>query len=91
LGRSKFDRVTVWAYGFPLGYLLEFGRNVLAPRSGDDTYEARTSKSARFYQPTERLAWVTRVGTAPFRVVQRPFRRSSLGTGLVAMARRPCC
>jgi hypothetical protein len=72
-----------------LGYFLEFGRSLLAPRSGDETYEARTSRLARFYQPEERLVWMTRVGTAPFRVVQRPFRHSSLGTGLVAMACRP--
>jgi SAM-dependent methyltransferase len=84
-----FDQATVWSYGFPLGYALELARNVLAPRGAADAYQRRTAASGRFYQPNDRVAWLTRLGTAPFRLMQRPFRETTLGTGLIAVARRP--
>lgn len=89
LEASGFDQVTVWSYGFPLGYALELARNLLALWSSAQAREARTAGSGRFYQPRQRFAWLTRLGTAPFRMVQRPFRCTSVGTGFVAMARRP--
>jgi SAM-dependent methyltransferase len=89
LERSGFDAITVWSYGFPLGYALELARNALAPRAGLQALETKTAASGRFYQPTGRGASLIRLGTKPFRVMQRPFRDTSLGTGLVAIARRP--
>jgi SAM-dependent methyltransferase len=91
LEECGFDEVAVWAYGFPLGYALEFARNHLASRAQAEprSYETRTAASGRFHQPSDRAATLLRIGTAPFRVMQRPFRRTSLGTGLIAMARLP--
>jgi SAM-dependent methyltransferase len=91
LKRCGFDEVTVWAYGFPLGYALEFARNRLASKAQADvhSYGTRTGASGRFHQPPDSAATLIRLGTGPFRLLQRPFRRTSLGTGLVAMARLP--
>lgn len=91
LERSGFDEVMVWSYGFPLGYALEFARNRIASRArpGSGDRQTRTATSGRFHQPHDRAATLIRLGTAPFRIMQRPFRETSLGTGLVAVARRP--
>ena len=89
LDHSGFDQISVWSYGFPLGYVLEAARNLLAPRGNAQAFSARTALSGRFYQPDQRWAWATRLGTVPFRIAQRPFRHTRFGTGLVAMARRP--
>src|SRR5262245_23611868 len=70
LRRFEFDDISVWSYGFPLGYLLEFARNLLARRAAGQTYESRTAASGRFYQPNDRLGWTTQYGTAPFRLIQ---------------------
>ena len=85
-----FAEVTVRHYGFPLGYLLEYGRNQIAARRLHDrpagTVEERTATSGRLLQPTGALRGVaTRWGTAPFRAVQRAF--PGTGTGLIARAR----
>jgi SAM-dependent methyltransferase len=81
--------VEILAYGFPLGYVLEAGRNVLVRKTTRDTaLEERTAASGRWLQPSERSAPLMRVLSAPFRLVQRPFGRTSLGTGLVARARK---
>ena len=91
LERAGFDAITVWSYGFPLGYVLEFARNFLASgaRADGTPIGARTAASGRFHQPSDRAAALVQLGTAPFRVMQRPFRTTSLGTGLLAMARVP--
>ena len=75
-------------YGFPVGYALESGRNLIAKRSrrGGSIVE-RTSASGRWLQPSNRMGWATQA-TAPFRVLQRPFENTELGTGLVVLARR---
>ena len=81
---------TVVVYGFPLGYLLEAGRNVLARRTlADSTARERTSASGRWLQPPDWAAGATRALAFPFRLTQRPFAKTSLGTGLVARARKP--
>lgn len=80
----------VVTYGFPLGYLLEAARNVLAARApAAATLGERTSASGRWLQPPDRAAHATRLAAAPFRMLQRPFTGTSLGTGLVARARIP--
>jgi SAM-dependent methyltransferase len=91
LEQAGFDTITVWSYGFPLGYVLELARNVLASGAEADAAAigTRTAASGRFHQPGDRAAALLQLGTAPFRVMQRPFRATSLGTGLLAMARVP--
>jgi len=72
-------------YGFPLGRVLEVGRNAVARlhREGG-TMEERTAMSGRQIQPPSWAAVPTRLLSAPFRVAQRPFLSSNLGTGIVA-------
>lgn len=90
LQESGFEDAAVYAYGFPLGYALEAVRNALAVHEEHTVaMEDRTAASGRLYQPPERGKWVPRVATLPFRWMQRPFRQTSLGTGLVATARKP--
>lgn len=88
LRRAGFDDVVTWSYGFPLGYALEFARTLLAHNNNSETFEARTAASGRFLQPSDGLGWIIRLGTAPFCVAQRPFKHSSLGTGLIAIGKR---
>ena len=84
--------LSVEHYGFPLGVLLEIGRNSVASRrlgSGDEPSDlaSRTARSGRHLQPpawTGAAIWWT---TAPFRHLQRRF--PDRGTGLVGVARRP--
>ncbi len=82
--------VLVERYGFPLGYVLEAARN-FAARRGDspDEVDDRTASSGRYLQPSEWMATGTMLATAPFRLLQRPFRRSRLGTGLIVSGARP--
>src|SRR5262249_34514468 len=90
LEAAGFSEEAVLAYGFPLGYVLEAGRNLLARRdAGTGTDGERTSASGRWLQPPEGAARATQLLSLPFRLVQRPFGRTSLGTGLVGRARLP--
>ncbi len=76
-------------YGFPAGYLLETGRNMLARRlETASTMSDRTAASGRWLQPPDWAAPATRALAAPLRALQRPFGDGRLGTGLVALARR---
>lgn len=84
LAETGFETSRVVSYGFPLGYALEAGRHVLAKRGEGEG----TAGSGRWLQPSDRLGWATRLGTAPFRLLQRPFARTRLGTGIVVLARR---
>ncbi len=52
-----------------------------------ETMQQLTAVSGRLFQPSATLGVLTRVGTAPFRAVQR--RLPTSGTGLVAVGRRP--
>ena len=80
----------VITYGFPLGYVLEAGRNAIASRAaGRASFEERTAASGRWLQPPDGAATLLRVAALPFRAAQRPFGRTALGTGLVVRARRP--
>ena len=83
-------------FGAPLGYLLEAGRNAAGRRrlaaAGGEVAQAstqeRSSASGRTLQPSTSLtALAARVGTLPFRAVQRAFPHT--GPGLVARGRRP--
>jgi SAM-dependent methyltransferase len=89
LGSGGFTEITPWIYGFPLGYVLEWARNRIAARAPTaGSMAERTAASGRHFQPGDRLGWVTWTVSAPFRVLQRPFIHSELGTGLVVRARR---
>lgn len=90
LAGCGFAEIQLRQYGFPLGYLLEAGRNLIARRrlaSAAATSAAeRTAGSGRLLQPSGGpRATAARWGTAPFRVVQRAFPNT--GTGLVVLAR----
>ena len=91
LTTAGFTAPRVELYGFPLGYALETARNKVAARKADKaptSIAERTSGSGRLFQPKGGASGAaTKLATAPFRLLQRPF--SSRGTGLVAVARRP--
>lgn len=81
--------VTVRRYNFPLGQVLEAGRNAIGQRklsSASDSVAERTAASGRTFQPGGSvMGTVNRAGTAPFRKMQHLF--PGKGTGLVALAR----
>lgn len=82
--------VAVVVYGWPLGMALEGVRNRVASRReqrSDATYEERTENSGGVLQPNALTGTLTRVGIAPFRLLQR--LQPTKGTGLVAIGRRP--
>jgi SAM-dependent methyltransferase len=81
--------IVVRRYNFPLGQVLEAGRNALGKRrlaKSASSVAERTAASGRLYQPGGSLAGaVNRMGTAPFRGLQRMF--PDKGVGLVALGR----
>jgi SAM-dependent methyltransferase len=88
LGRAGFQDVRILTYGFPLGYVLEAAWDVLARRRQDAGSMAdRTSQSGRWIQPPAWLGWAPQIVSLPFRLIQRPFTRTNLGTGFIALAR----
>ncbi len=90
LGSCGFGETEVRHYGFPLGYALEAGRNLIGRRrlaaAGSQSVAERTAGSGRLLQPTSSArAMATRWGTVPFRVMQRAF--PGTGPGIVVLAR----
>lgn len=89
LSQAGLEPVSLRLYGFPIGFLLERVRDILASRSdvqGD--HAARTARSGRSLQPRDPLAVATWLGTWPFRMLQHLPYADRAGTGLVAVARR---
>jgi SAM-dependent methyltransferase len=89
-GKAGFDEPAIVTYGCPVGYVLEAARNHIAQRQSGHSglsAEERTAASGRWLQPGEALAPAMAVVAVPFRLLQRPFGGSSLGTGHVALAR----
>jgi SAM-dependent methyltransferase len=87
--RAGFADVRVWTYGFPLGYVLEHARNILARRAeAESSMDRGTAVSGRWHQPPDWLSWGTQLATAPFRRLQRRFLDSGRGTGLIVLARK---
>lgn len=87
---AGFTDIEVRLYGFPLGYLTEPVRNVVARRrlaaGTSESAAERTASSGRQLQPAGGLLGrAIRWGTLPFRLLQRAFPR--IGTGLVVRAR----
>ena len=90
LTSSGFTQIQLRQYGFPLGYLLEAGRNLVGRRrratAAAMSVAERTAGSGRLLQPSGGMRGAaTRWGTAPFRLMQRAFPNT--GTGLVVLAR----
>lgn len=88
LGEIGLEDVIVRMYGFPLGFALEAGRNLLARRESrrEGSLADRTASSGRLFQPGQRLGRMLGPATYPFRRMQG--LSSRLGTGLVATATR---
>lgn len=90
LERAGLVDVDVRAYGFPAGDALELARNAVARRrQTSGSLEERTAESGRQLQPGDRHGVLARLVSGPFRLVQRAFDGTGLGTGLVARGRRP--
>ncbi|WP_370132712.1 class I SAM-dependent methyltransferase [Streptacidiphilus sp. EB103A] len=88
---AGFEDVEVLHCGAGLGFVLEgvrnaIGRRRLARSAADTSIEERTAGSGRLFQPSGRLRGAAiRLGTDPFRLLQRAF--PDKGTGLVVRAR----
>jgi len=92
LKASGLKNIDVRLYGMPAGYALEAARNAIGRRRiaavKNESLPERSQSSGRFMQPSSPLAgMVTRVGTAPFRQIQRAFPHT--GPTLVARATIP--
>jgi hypothetical protein len=90
LASCGFGETDVRHYGFPLGYALEAGRNLIGRRrlaaTGTTSVAERTAGSGRLLQPTTSVRGLaTRWGTVPFRVMQRAF--PGTGPGIIVLAR----
>ena len=90
LASCGFTEIQLRQYGFPLGYPLEAGRNLIGRRrlatAAAASVAERTAGSGRLLQPSGGLRGAaTRWGTAPFRVMERAFPNT--GTGLIVLAR----
>ena len=86
--------IEVHAYGFPLGYPLEWIRNILAVgdarrlRSPEPTdLSELTARSGRLRQPRAWMSLMIDIATWPFRMLQRANPSRHLGTGLIGRAR----
>ena len=90
LTAAGFSTIRLLNYGFPIGYLLEAGRNILARRylRTATSYEERTLASGRWLQPPDNAGRVMALVSRPLCQMQRPFATRELGTGLVAIAER---
>jgi cyclopropane fatty-acyl-phospholipid synthase-like methyltransferase len=89
LDEAGFSDVRLSNYGFPVGYALEAGRNVVARRylRTPSSYEERTLASGRWLQPPDSAARIMELTARPLCWLQRPFEARERGTGLVALAR----
>lgn len=89
LNSTGFMNPVIWTSGFPLGHALEWARNLFASRQEIEFSKSkRTQAIGHVLQPAEYLSWLTRSVSAPFRLLQRPFVQTTLGRGLVVLAKR---
>ena len=88
---AGLDVMDIRTYGVGIGQLLDYGRQIVAPRVHPaDSVEGRTAASGRMLQPTKKSVFLACAAlAAPFRVIQRPFAHTDYGMGYVALARRP--
>lgn len=91
LERAGLVDVEVRAYGMPAGYILDWVRQrVLAGRlEAPSDNEEGTKRSGRSFQPRRGVSSLVALIMTPFRLMQRPFAHTELGTGWIAWARRP--
>ncbi len=90
LEAAGLDVVAVHRLGFPVGYLTEWIRNRFAGRRRvDGDMQDRTGRSGRLLQPSGWSAVAIRYGSWPQRLLTRWLSPTELGTGMVAIARRP--
>lgn len=91
LSEAGFSETVDRLYGFPLGYVLESMRNLVArrrARRAPTSMAERTGTSGRLFQPsTAASGRAIGLVTAPFRTLQRA--APNTGVGIVALARRP--
>jgi SAM-dependent methyltransferase len=86
---AGLDVIGMWAYGYPLGNLLEVLRNAVAGTGhGHESMDARTRRSGRAFQPPGLLGAVTATAVSPWRLFQRRFHHRSKGIGLIMLAGR---
>jgi SAM-dependent methyltransferase len=89
LAACGFEPAESLMCGFPLGYGLEAARNGIGRVARPaETMEERTARSGRWLQPSASVGALMQAATLPFRLAQRPFGQTSLGTALVVLARR---
>jgi hypothetical protein len=90
LSDTGWNARAIYSYGFPAGYVLDAARQRLAARVQQQPVSVleRTDASGRWLQPGDAFAPLTWAAALPFRLLQRPFRHSDLGTGLTALAHR---
>jgi SAM-dependent methyltransferase len=87
---AGLDEVTVDSYGSPVGYLLLAVSDTLARvRPHADRMKDRTAASARWMRPSAGRARYTYAASRPLALLQNPFRRTSIGTGLMGRGRVP--
>jgi glycosyltransferase involved in cell wall biosynthesis/ubiquinone/menaquinone biosynthesis C-methylase UbiE len=91
LTEAGAEVITVTHYAWPLGYIMESVRNVIAGRRKLDegeTPEDRSTSSGRSLQPRKALVGkMIEVAVVPWSWLQRA--RTGKGPGLVALASRP--
>lgn len=94
LDGADLDVERVESYGAGGGQLLDRLQDLLAARrlgvheGGPATSSVGTAGSGRYRQPGSGAQAVVRAAAAaPLRVVQRPFRKTDIGVGYVALAR----
>jgi SAM-dependent methyltransferase len=89
LESAGFSSISVWSYGFPAGYLLEFARHRLAARKKvGESFDDRTRTSGRWLQPPRWAGFLTGTIGLPLAVLQGPFLRTEWGIGYVARGRK---
>lgn len=89
LTAAALEPLWIEAWGLGLGHLLEWARDRIARRMAPDSAAEGTARSGRWLQPRAGVTGtLAALVAAPFRVLQHPMRRSSVGIGWVALARR---
>lgn len=91
LHAAGLEAVRITTFGAGLGHLINWISNVMAGLRMEPlgSHEEASAESARLWQPRGALSGGIRYLVAlPFRLLQRPFARTSFGTGLVVLARR---
>jgi SAM-dependent methyltransferase len=90
LEKGGFEVLKLDRYGFPLAYLLETLRHLIAARTEPNVGPLdSTGGGGRWFQPPDALAWATRLATVPFRAIDRMLPAGTPGTSLIALATSP--